>query len=171
MNSTDGARGNELQQLRARLAGQESLTGAIPARFAIPQQAPTYWHIRLAAHGFAVGNPAQQDGTTWVKSRANTPLAAAWTGLVVAVPTPATFVIQTAGLIRALNGLTPGAIYYVDAATAGAVTTTAPEHMMPVYRALTAKTAILLSPRACVTVSNADPGSTAANDGDMWYKY
>jgi hypothetical protein len=170
MSHTDGARGNELQQLRARLADLEAATSSLPARFQSARPSALFRHVTQASHGLAVGNAIRHNGTAWVKAQADTPANAHAQALVVSVPHPGAIVIALPGsYCFGLSGLTAG-LNFVSAITAGLLTTTAPEHMRPCFYALSATTGILLPDGPVYTVSTSDPGSTAATDGDLWFK-
>lgn len=145
MSITDGARGNDQQQLRARLAATEARANDLPARFATQMQHGINRRVRQTAHGFTIGTAVRFDGTNWVASKADTDANAVVVGLVVAVPHANAFVIERVGYIRGLTGLTPGVVYYLSAATAGALTTTAPAIAVPILIAESASTAFLLS--------------------------
>lgn len=127
--------------------------------------------IYQVSHGFTgLFKPVRFNGTTWVLSKADTPQNARWDGLIIQIPSPNAFVIQTGGRIVGASGWTAG-LMFVDPTTAGALTATAPTHMSRVVIADSATTGFLC-PRAPVcTVSTSDPGSTAASDGDLWFKY
>lgn len=127
--------------------------------------------IAQASHGFTgLFKPVRFNGTTWVLSQADTPANARWDGIIVAIPSANAFVIQTQGRIVGASGWTVGTMY-VDPTTAGALTATAPTHMSRVLIADSASTGVLCPRSPVVSVSTSDPGSTAANDGDLWFKY
>jgi hypothetical protein len=170
MSHTDGARGNELQQLRARLAQLEAQMGNLPARFGGGRPQGIYRHVIQASHGLSVGNPVRHNGTNWVKSQADTPVNAHAQALVVSVPSPGDFVLALPGShCSGLTGLTAGLNFI--SGTSGQMTTTAPVHMRPCFYAFNATTGILLPDGPVYSVSTSDPGSTAATDGDLWFKY
>lgn len=163
--------GNRSEEAERRLAQLEMRARGVAARDVRQGAMATTMLVAQTAHGFAVKDVVRHTGTSWTKSQANTPQNAAWRGVVVAVLGPDACVVWTAGVMGGLSGLTAGSVHFISSATAGALTTTAPEHMMPVLFALSTTEARLIDPRACVTVSTSDPGSTAANDGDVWFKY
>jgi hypothetical protein len=144
MSHTDGARGNELQQLRARLADLEARVSALPGRFTPAHTQGNYRHITQTAHGFIVGNVIRHDGTEWVKSQADTAENAMVGGIVVAVPHPNAFVLAMPGSY--LTGLTVTAgINYLSAATAGELTATAPTMAVAVLMADSATSGVLMA--------------------------
>ncbi|MEY2688929.1 MAG: hypothetical protein RL375_3127, partial [Pseudomonadota bacterium] len=111
MSHTDGARGNELQQLRARLADAESSASALPGRFIQPKIRAMYRHITQANHGFAIGDVVNHDGIDWTAANGITIPGS----IVAAVPTPHTFVIALPGSCVRLPGLlTAGTTYSVS---------------------------------------------------------
>lgn len=144
MSITDGARGNELQQLRARLAALEALVAVLPSRFAAAKTSATYRYFNKVAHGFTVGQIVRHNGTTWVKSQADTEANAAIGGMVVSIPHVNAFVIAMPGSYVVGVAVTAG-LNYLSAATAGALTTTAPALKAPAFMADSTTTGILLA--------------------------
>lgn len=127
--------------------------------------------ISQTGHGFTgLFKPVRFNGSAWVLSKADTPENARWDGLIISIPSPNAFVIQTSGRIVGASGWTAGPMF-VDPATAGLLTPTAPEHMSRVLIADSASTGFLCPRTPVCTVSTSDPGSTAATDGDLWFKY
>lgn len=171
MSLLDGARGNPQQQLRARLAAAEARANDLPARFTGRLPSKLVERIVQTAHGFTVSNVVRHNGTTWVKSQADTPANAHVQGIVIAVPHANAFAIALPGsYVRGLSGLTAG-LNFVSSTTAGLLTTTAPTHMRPAFFAHSATAGMLLADGPVCTVSVSDPGTTAAADGDLWFKY
>lgn len=123
-----------------------------------------------ASHGLSVGDTVRPNGTDWVKAQADTPANAAARAIVVAASTDYA-VLALPGSIINLPGLTAGSVYFLSDTTAGQSTTTAPTHMRRTYQALTTTTAVVLLDGPCESVSTSDPGSTAAADGDLWFKH
>jgi hypothetical protein len=165
------ARGSPRQQDRARIADLESLVGALPGRFngGAPQR--LLRRVVLASHGFSVGNVVRHTGSTWAKSQADTPEKSHHAGIVVAVPHTGLFILALPGsYVDNLTSLTAG-MMYVDASTAGALVATAPANLHAALWALSTTTGIVLPDSPCLTVSTSDPGTTAARDGDLWFKY
>ena len=90
------------------------------------------------ANTFVAGEALYFNGTVWAKAQANA-LGTVAIG-VVKSRTASNFILTLLGEIT-LSGLTPGALYYLDAATAGALTTvqpSAPNFSQPVGIALSA---------------------------------
>jgi hypothetical protein len=127
--------------------------------------------IYQASHGFTgLFKPVRFTGSAWVLSQADTPENARWDGLLVAIPSTNAFVIQTGGRIVGASGWTPGPMF-VEPATAGELTAIAPEHMSRVLIADSASTGFLCPRSPVCSVSTSDPGTAAATDGDLWFKY
>lgn len=168
---TTGARGNELQQLRERIGDTEGKQRALPSRF--QQQFPRVIcrYITQTAHGLQVGWLARANAGLLVASVADSPAHAHHNGLVVHVPHANALVLALPGsFLTGLSGLTPGPMY-IHPTSNGLLTATAPTHMRLAFFALTTTSGFLLPDGPCCTVSTGDPGSTAAADGDIWYKY
>lgn len=127
------ARGNSLAALSARLAAMESLLAELPSRFADRLPGKLLRRVVQASHGFSVGDPIRHNGTSWVKSKADTTANAVVAGIVVSVPHTGVFVVATGGYIPGLTGLTAGALHYLG--TSGGLTTTAPTIAVPVLMA------------------------------------
>jgi hypothetical protein len=140
------ARGSPRQQDRARLADLESLVGALPGRFNGPRLGPSYRYVNKTAHGFAIGTVVRPDATTWGKSQADTAANAIVAGIVVSVPHANAFVVAFPGTyVRGLTSLTAGAVHFLDATTAGALTTTAPAIAVPILLANTTTSGVVMS--------------------------
>lgn len=87
---------------------------------------PTQQTVTQASHGFAVKDVLRMNGATYVKAQADSASNAEVIGMVTSVPTANTFVLTTFGFASGLSGLTAGATYFLDPATAGAITATEP---------------------------------------------
>ncbi len=80
-----------------------------------------------ASHGFNPLEVVRPNGTNWVKGQGNSIPNCTDCYLVTAAPTANTFVGIRSGRVTITgHGLTPGALYYLSAATAGLLTTTKP---------------------------------------------
>lgn len=118
------------------------------ARLSAPvQQRPvsTTNMVKQTAHGLASGSVIRHSGTAWVKSKADTAANAVVGGIVLAALSPDVFVMATSGYVAGLSGLTAGSAHYLDATTAGALTTTAPAIAVPIVLADSAASGVLLS--------------------------
>jgi hypothetical protein len=108
--------------------------------------------IIQADHGFAAKDCIRYDsGTTaWIKAQADTAENAESLGVVQSVD-GASFVYVSFGSITGLSTLTPGALYYLSAATAGLLTVTEPDPATyiskPVLFAFSATEGFVLSMR------------------------
>lgn len=122
------------------LTADESDARYLTHRFAVTQ----------TGHGFAVGDVIRFNGTNYVKAKADSPENGEAFGIVEFVA-GTTFIVVTSGKIHGLAGMTPGEIYYLSAATAGAITATEPEDVgnvsKPVLQALSASTGLVLHHR------------------------
>lgn len=117
----------------------------------------TDWDVNQVAHGFVVGNAIYFDGTNWVKARADSAYTLS-EAIVSAVADVDNFTARVVGPVSGLSGLTPGAYYFTDASTAGALTSTeptAPYFSNPVGFALSATELMVLPLRPAVGGSNA----------------
>lgn len=100
-----------------------SLTGASL------HESSTTKKINMSSHGFSVGDVLRwsiESGESYVKALADSADHAQALGIVSAVTDGDNFTLLSAGYISGLSGLTEGAIHYVSADTAGALTTTSP---------------------------------------------
>lgn len=82
--------------------------------------------ISQTSHGFAVGDLIYYNGTSFVKSQADTVVKAETYGMVTTVTDANNFVMTTRGNVTTLSGLTAGTVYFLDPTTAGAMTSTKP---------------------------------------------
>lgn len=101
--------------------------------------------ISQATHGFAVKDVIRHNGTSWVKSQADTAANAVVGGIVVAVLSPSVFILATSGYVDGLSGLTAGSVHYLSAATAGSLTTTAPSIAISVVLADSTTSGVIVS--------------------------
>ena len=82
--------------------------------------------ITQASHGFVATNAIYHTGSVWAKAKGDT-LATSRSVWIVTSATTNTFIAVRAGRVTvASHGLTPGSLYFLSAATAGAITTTRP---------------------------------------------
>lgn len=82
--------------------------------------------ITQASHGFAVGDWVYYTGSAYAEAKADADSTSETLGIVSAVADANTFSLTSPGYVSGLSGLTAGATYYLSAATAGAMTATAP---------------------------------------------
>ena len=115
-----------LELLERRLADLERRTRSTVARGGGPPAEQTAQVIQQTAHGLSVGQAVRHNGSAWVAAMADTAANAVGGGIVVAVLSPDVWVLATSGYVAGLSGLSAGSVHYLSAATAGALTTTAP---------------------------------------------
>lgn len=115
-----------LELLERRLADLERRTRSTVARGGGPPAEQTAQVVQQTAHGLTVGQAVRHNGSAWVAAKADTAANAVVGGIVVAVLSPDVWVLATSGYVAGLSGLTAGSVHYLSAATAGALTTTAP---------------------------------------------
>jgi hypothetical protein len=109
-----------------------------------------------------VGDMVYIDGVdTAALSKADAALTAVVQGVIVEKMTGTTARVRTCGRIEGLAGLTPGADYYLSAATAGKITATAPVAPNKVVKIGRAKNATTL---ALANSIIEDPASLASGD-------
>lgn len=137
----DGARFELDEQ---RLADADRFIRQQVVRHVAPAAQATSLVVNQASHGFAVKDVLRPNGTTWVKSQADTAANAVIGGIVIAVLSPDVFVLATGGYVSGLSGLTAGSNHYLSAATAGALTTTPPSLVACVLVADTTSSGILV---------------------------
>lgn len=89
--------------------------------------------ITQSNHGLSVGNCIRYNGTSWVKSQADTAANSEVYGIVESVPDANTFIVVYAGKIT-LSGLTEGTTYFLSASTAGLLTPTPPTGALKVRK-------------------------------------
>lgn len=112
--------------------------------------------VAATAHGFSVGDLVQRGSGSWAAADASDVASALYTGMVVSVPDVDNFVVQMAGLVSGLSGLTDGTWYYLQ--DDGSLGTSAGTVRCPVLVASGTTAGFLvpaapLDPRA-VTLSN-----------------
>jgi hypothetical protein len=127
------------------------------------------YDVNQVAHGFAVGDVLRLSGATYVKAQADSVANAEVVGVVSATSGSDDFTIQVGGRLEGLSTLTAGEDYYLDPATAGAVTTTKPtaigDIIKPIYIADTTTSAVL-TPYVGVEIT-ADSTIAAASQADQ----
>lgn len=99
--------------------------------------------VAQTGHGFAVGDPIRHNGTSYVKSTADTEANAVVAGIVVIVTDANNFTMQTVGKVTSLTALTGGSVYYLQ--DAGGIGTTAGTVKKPVVLAISATDGYLLA--------------------------
>lgn len=158
----------DVSELRA---SQQELRSALSQRPIIVQR-PTQRYIRItqASHGLASGDVIRHSGTAWVKSQADTPANAHVQAMVIRSLNSGAFLAALPGSYITGLSVTKGQ-NWTSSATAGLITATAPIHMRPCFYADTTTSGILLPDGPVFTVDTNDPGTTAATDGDLWFKY
>jgi hypothetical protein len=134
-----------LPELAAEVENLKAMLAKVAARPTFPAAQATVRTIRQTGHGFTAKNPVRHNGTAWVKSQADTAANAVVGGIVLASLNADAFILATGGYVSGLSGLTAGSVHYLDAATAGALTTTAPTIAIPIIHADTATSGALLS--------------------------
>jgi hypothetical protein len=150
--------------LRQMIEQLQRDVAALAARSRSPLN-PAVRVIVQTGHGFTVGQLIRHNGTSWVKSQADTAANAVIGGMVISVQGANTFTLGTPGLyVTGLSGKTAGAMHYLDATTAGAMTTTAPAISVPVLLADSATSGVLL---ACAAAG----GGGAGNASEYGYVY
>ncbi len=83
--------------------------------------------ISQSSHGFSVGDWVRLSGAgTYTKSQADSATDAEVEGMVSAVADTDNFTLTQKGYVTGLSGLTANTRYFLDDATAGAITSTAP---------------------------------------------
>lgn len=96
-----------------------------------------------SSHGFSVGNVIRHNGTIWVKAQADSEANSRAQGVVEYVNGNDFTVVFSGYISITAWGLTGGSPYYLDASTAGAITTTAPVFKKPILIALSATEALV----------------------------
>jgi len=82
--------------------------------------------ITQSSHGFVIGDILYLSGTTYTKAIATAANTAEVVGMVSRVVDSSTFELTLSGEVAGLTGLTAGEVYFLSAATAGAMTVTEP---------------------------------------------
>lgn len=91
-----------------------------------PSQETIERAITQTSHGLSVGDVVRFTGSAYVKALADSEADAEVIGIVSAVSGPDDFTLVTGGFVSGLAGLTSGAVHYLSASSAGALTTTEP---------------------------------------------
>lgn len=126
----------DLERMMRRVSARD-IQGGLPATTQIVQQ---------TTHGLAVKDVVRHNGTSWTKSQADTAANAVVGGMVVAVLSPDLFVLATPGsYVTGLSSLTAGSVHYLDASTAGALTTTAPTIAVPILLADSTSSGVIMA--------------------------
>jgi hypothetical protein len=133
------------EELERRVSDLERMLRRVTARSVSSGSDQTATVVNQTTHGFTVGNVIRHNGTSWTKSQADTAANAVVGGIVIAVLSPEVFVMATSGYVAGLTGLTAGSVHYLSAATAGALTTTAPAIAIPIILADSATSGALQS--------------------------
>jgi hypothetical protein len=127
--------------------------------------------IAQTGHGLAVANWVRLSGTSYVKAQADGAANAESVGVVVAVADVDNFTLQTGGFADIFTGLTPGAVQFLSAATAGAQTETAPstngQVVKPLAIAASATDAYIVNMRGELLASDGDYLVASNNLGDV----
>jgi hypothetical protein len=109
-----------------------------------PPQPPQWFLVKQTAHPFTlVGQPIKRTAGAYALAQADTAANAQMVGVVGSIINANAFIIATGGLLNGLTGRTDGARYYLDATTAGGVTTTPPAIVAPVYDAISTTAAVI----------------------------
>lgn len=185
-NQTGTKRSNEVMALERRVAQLEALIKQIPSRFPVGKSSDGA-SIRekiTATNTFAAGDVVYHHVLNWSKAKASTAVEAfavggpaKYTGVVESANS-SSFVLVYAGKITlAAASLLPGNTYYLSNATAGLAieegSLTANGLKIPVYRAITATTAIVMAARdvACdlstLTLSDATTNKLSVDLADF----
>lgn len=137
----------EIQSLRAQLR-------QIPSRFPAGGSADgaSIRETITVANTFAAGDVVYRNGSTWSKAQANAAASSAkYTGVIESATTTSFVLVYAGKITLAAATLTPGTTYYLSDTTAGLAvvkgSVTANELKIPVYRAITATTAIVMAAR------------------------
>lgn len=120
--------------------------------------------ITQTAHGFTVGQWLYYTGTVYALAKADADSTSEVLGVVSSVAGVNSFTLLNAGLVPSgLSGLTAGTTYFLSAATAGALTATAPsttgQISKPLLVALSATAGIAIESRGIV-VNGGGGGTT-----------
>jgi hypothetical protein len=116
------------------------------------------------ANSFVAGDLLYFNGTVWAKAQSNA-LGTVAIGMVKQ-STASNFILVLLGEVSGLSGLTPGSLYYLDAATAGAFTLSqpsAPNFSQPIGVALSANKMLVKIDRALDLRGPAPTVSTATS--------
>lgn len=125
--------------------------------------------VTQASHGLAVGDVIRLSGAgTYTKAQADSAANAEVVGIVTEVPNVNTFKVAVAGKVTGLSGLTANTVYFLSAATAGALTATEPSTLGQVSKPVLisdSTTSGYILPHRGAVISTGAP--TAASQGDM----
>jgi hypothetical protein len=114
--------------------------------------------VTQASHGLAVGDVVRFNGTAYVEAQADSAANAEVVGIVSAVASSGEFTLTISGEVTGLSGLTAGEAYFLSAATAGALTATAPSStgqvVKPVFIAVSTTSGYFFNMRGEVIVSS-----------------
>lgn len=129
--------------------------------------------ITQTAHGFVVGQPLRFNGTSYVKSQADTSGDAEVEGLVMTVINANSFVfVQSSGFVSSVdttvfNTMTAGTTYFLSQTTAGTFTATAPvtigQISKPIFRATAAQAGYFINYRGLTVSATAVTGAGGSN--------
>lgn len=112
--------------------------------------------ITQATHGFTVDaiTPVRYNGTNWVGAQADTAANAETQYIAVAIDADNFQLYSGGDFINGHSALSANTIYFVDPASAGAITTTEPsggDISKPIYETLTTTTGYVLAYRGEIT--------------------
>lgn len=82
--------------------------------------------VTQTSHGFSVGNVLYYTGSAYALAKADNADDAEVVGIVATVVDANNFILQAAGEVTGLSGLTAGTTYFLSDSTAGLLTATAP---------------------------------------------
>lgn len=153
---------SEITELRAMVETLRQQVAALAMGGNTRQGAATAV-VTQSSHGFTVvGTPIRVTASGWVKSKADTVANSTVDAVVGGVLSADAFIAVFPGhLLLGLSGKSAGSRYFLDASTAGAVTTTAPAIAIPVYDAISASAAVLCA-------SGGSSAATPTEDGAVW---
>jgi hypothetical protein len=117
--------------------------------------------VTQSSHGLAVGDVVRFNGTAYVEAQANSAANAEVVGIVSAVASSGEFTLTISGEVTGLSGLTAGEAYFLSAATAGALTATAPSStgqvVKPVFIAVSTTSGYFFNMRGELISASASP--------------
>jgi len=150
-------------------------TGSRDARFLLSALSVFFGETRFGVsetgHGFSVGDLVYRSSGAWGQADASTVDKAAYQGMVVEVLDVDSFTLQTAGLVTGLSGLTDADLLYLQ--DDGSLGTTPGTIRVPVLRALSASSGVLLPATRSRDVAFTDAGNSGAtitldwNEGEI----
>jgi len=119
--------------------------------------------VTQASHGFVIGDILWMNGSNYEKAKADAANTAEVVGMVSRIIDASTFELTLSGEVAGLAGLTPGEVYFLSAATAGALTITEPSVVgqvsLPVGVA-SSETSLYVAPKRGVVVGAANVRTT-----------